>query len=666
MLVRLGCLALVFASFTPAAVTGVHIAERTLVNEGKEYGSVGPYERIRGRIDFAIDPLTAANRIIHDAALAPRNAAGKVEFSADFYILQPRDATKGNGTLLFEVSNRGGKGMIMHFNLAMASRTPGTAPGDLGDGYLMEQGYTLAWVGWQVDTPEGGDTLHLYAPVAKNTDGSAIMGKVRSDFVLDQASRFTSLADMGHQPYRVADPLDATAVLTVRDRIDDRRRIIPRSEWSFAREENGRAVPDAGAIYLAASLVPGKIYEVIYTAQDPPVIGFGPTAVRDFISFLKFGGQDNPAHNIQRSLGYGISQSARFLRDFLYEGFNADERDRQVFDGVWAHVGGAGRGNFNYRFAQASRDSRPFLNFFYPVDIFPFTDLPEDDAGKSEGLLDRARAAHKVPKIFYSNGSYEYWGRAAALIHSSPDGHADFQPAPNTRIFFIAGAQHTPGHVPPTRLFTADLSNPEDYRFALRALLADMQAWLKEGTAPPASRYPSLAKGELTPVAELHFPHIPGIHPPQTFHRAYHVDYGSDYRIKGVLTEPPSVGAAFPLLVPQVDADGIDMGGIRLPEVAVPLGTYTGWNFRTAAMGAPNEMASFIGSFFPFAKTKAQRVAAHDPRLSVEERYATEQDYQQRLQKAAADLVSERLMLERDIPRVVERAHQEWTMSPAP
>ena len=264
-----------------------------------------------------------------------------------------------------------------------------------------------------------------------------------------------------------------------------------------------------------------------------------------------------------------------------------------------------------------------------------------------------------VPKIFYTNGSYEYWGRAAALIHTAPDGEHDAPVAPDTRIYSIAGAQHGPGRLPPTRSSTENLSNPEDYRFALRALLEDFQAWIKDGTPPPASRFPLRETNELVRVDELHFPALSGAHPPATAHRAYRVDYGPAFA-QGILTEPPVVGPAFPLLVPQVNADGNEISGIHLPETQVPLGTYTGWNFRAAQMGAPAEMASFIGSFFPFARTKQERIKAHDPRASIEERYPSLEKFVQRIEAAARSLVSQRLLLERDIPAVLERARAEW------
>ncbi len=663
MLLRALCLACLSLTIATAAVTALRVTERTEVEQGKPFGPAGAYQRITGTAHFSVDPRAPANQLVRDLQLAPRNAAGQVEFSADFYILQPRDPAKANGSLLFEVSNRGGKGLLLHFDLAAASRNPGTTAGDLGDGYLLEQGYTLAWVGWQFDTPAGADILHLYAPIARNADGSPIRGKVRADFVLDTPANSASLADMGHRPYAAVDTSEPGAILTVRDRIEDARTAVPRNAWRFAKEENGSVTADSGSVYMAAGFTPGKIYEVIYTAQDPPIVGLGPAAVRDFIAFLKHGGPATPLGDqryLKRAIGYGISQSARFLRDFVYEGFNADEQGRIVFDGVWAHVGGAGRGNFNYRFAQPSRDSRPFLNFFYPVDIFPFTDLAETDGASSAGLLDRARRASVVPKIFYTNGSYEYWGRAAALIHVTPDGSHDAPLAPDTRIYYIAGAQHTPGRLPPARTTTANLSNPEDYRFALRALLKDFQAWLKDGTPPPASRYPLRETHELVPVAGLHFPAIPGAHLPTAAHRAYRVDYGPAFAAQGILTEPPAVGASFPLLVPRVNADGNEISGIHLPEMQVPLGTYTGWNFRTAAMRAPTEMSSFIGSFFPFARTKQERLAQHDPRASIEERYATEDIFLQRITAAARSLVAQRLLLKRDIPAVVARAKQQW------
>ncbi|MGH7248689.1 MAG: alpha/beta hydrolase domain-containing protein, partial [Pseudomonadota bacterium] len=375
-------------------------------------GAAGPYERFTAKAHFALDPTLPANRGIADVEYAPRDENGLVEFSADIYVLEPRDPAKGNGTALVEISNRGGKGMLGMFDLAPASRDPRTAP-EFGDRFLLAQGYTLAWVGWEFDVPHRPELLRLYPPIATSARGP-ITGLVRADFVLDRRATSHSLADRDQIAYPVMDPGDPSIKLTVRDRPNSERRAIPRSEWRFARDDGGRVVPDPASVYMAAGFEPARIYEIVYTAKDPPVAGLGMAAVRDFVSFLKYGGRAAPLGDrhrlLKRAIGFGTSQSGRFLRTFVYDGFNADEKGRKVFDGVWAHVAGAGRGSFNVRFAQPSRDSHLFMNFFYPVDIFPFTGLDETDpeTGLTDGILRRVRQENVVPKIFYTNGSYEY------------------------------------------------------------------------------------------------------------------------------------------------------------------------------------------------------------------------------------------------------------------
>lgn len=626
-----------------AALTRLEVREVSAVlNDGR-------YERVTATAHFAVDPKNSANRIIADVDRAPRNKAGLVEFSADVYLLRPKNPDQSNGTLLLEVPNRGGKGMLGMFNFATGSRDPRSAE-EFGDLYLLEQGYTLLWVGWQFDVPETAGTLRLRAPMA----GPDVTGLVRSDFVLDRAARSVSLGDMGHLAYPTVDLHDAKAVMTVRDRVEGTRTQVPRAQWQFAREEDGRPVADPTAVYLQGGFQPGRIYEVVYTAKDPPLAGLGLAAVRDAVVYFR-----HSSPGIQRTLGFGTSQSGRFLRHFLYQGFNADEQGRQVFDGVWAHVAGAGRGGFNTRFAQASRDARPFLNFFHPVDLYPFTD-------ENDGLLARAEATHVVPRIFYTNGSYEYWGRVAALIHTTADGQQDAPLAPNTRIYFNAGAQHGSGSLPPRRNGTRNLADPEDYRYQMRALLADMQAWLKDGTAPPLSRYPRLSAGQLAKPENLKFPKLPGVTPPAYPHKAYRADYGPDFANSGLISiEPPKIGAPYPVLVPQVDTDGNEIAGIRLPELQVPLGTYTGWNFRVEAQGAPDEMASFIGSYFPFARTRVERERAHDPRPSIEERYPDRAAYLTRYQAAINRLLNERLLLDRDVPKLLDRASRLWEFAQA-
>src|SRR5581483_3838981 len=365
----------------------------------KAFGSVGGYECITGKVHFAIDPTLGPNRIIADVDLAPKDS-GLVQFSADYYILRPREPAKGNGTALVEISNRGGKSLAYEFDFARGHFDPQSSDA-LGDDFLLEHGFTLVWIGWEFDVPARPGLLRAYLPVATD-DGKSITGMVRSEWTGDTLEQTIPLGDKGQTGYPVLDPASSNNKLFVRDTVLGQRTLIPHSKWKFI---------DATHVSLEGGFVPGRIYEVVYEVKDPPVAGLRVAAVRDCVSYMKYREHDG----VQRAIGFGVSQSGRFLREFLYDGFNQDETNRKVFDGVWAHVAGAGRGSFNHRFAQPSRDGHEFMNWFYPTDIFPFTDLPETDpeSGVTAGLLDRARAAHVVPKIFYTNGSYEYWGRAA-------------------------------------------------------------------------------------------------------------------------------------------------------------------------------------------------------------------------------------------------------------
>ena len=647
-----------------AAVTDVHVVDRSDVLGGISFGAAGPYERIAAKASFEVDPKLPANRIITDIGFAPRDENGRVKFSADVYVLKPRDPQKGNGTILLEIPNRGGKGMLSMFDLAQGSRDP-KSEAEFGDRFLLEQGFTLVWVGWQFDVPEAPGALRLYTPIAHDGE-RAITGLVRADFVLDHKERSHSLADRNHKAYPVLDPDDPNIRMTVRDRIDSPRSPVPRDRWQFAHDDDGRPVPDMTSVYMASGFQPARIYEVVYTAKDPPLVGLGPAAVRDFISYLKYGGSAlllSDQHTyLKRAIGFGTSQSGRFLRTFLYYGYNGDEKDRQVFDGVWAHVAGGGRGSFNHRFAQPSRDAHPFLNFFYPTDIFPFTDLDETDpeTGLTGGILHRASALHVVPKIFYTNGSYEYWGRDAALIHVAPDGQEDAPLAPGTRIYFLAGTQHGPG-AKPVRHDTQNLANPSDYRWAMRALLVAMNAWVTAGTEPPESHYPQLARHQLVPPDQVKFPRIPGVAFPTSMLHAYRVDYGPRFLSAGIVSiEPPKAGKPFPGLVPQVDADGNDVSGVRLPEFDVPLATYTGWNLRDPAIGAADVLYSMVGSMLPFARSKAERERRLDPRLSIPERYASREDYLEKVGASAQKLAAQKLLVPADIERIRSSAAARW------
>jgi hypothetical protein len=426
----------------------------------------------------------------------------------------------------------------------------------------MRQGYTVAWLGWEYDVAEQNQNLRLYAPIAhlpsmtgnSGTPASRdIHGLVRSDFTVatprdEMPVGHFQLGPTGGVSYAVDAPENAQNVLTVRDTREGARQTIPREQWSFK---------DPRTIHLNAGFVPGKIYELVYTAKDPVVVGLGLAAVRDFLSYVKHDPQAVAPG--QRVYAVGISQSGRFLRHFLYQDFNADEQGRQVIDGVIAHVAGSGRGSFNHRFAQPSRDAQPMSSIFYPTDVFPFTDLSETDpeTGAKAGLLDATTRSHTTPKIFFTNTSYEYWGRAASLIHTSPDGGKDADLGKNVRVYLLSGLQHFSAVFPPQRTtqgnpdYTAQQrQNPNPIQWFWRALITDMDEWVKKGTPPPSSTYPKVGDGTLVSLAKWNFPKIPGVNMPKEYTLAYRLDFGPQWAQGIVSYEPPKVGKSFTVLVP--------------------------------------------------------------------------------------------------------------------
>jgi hypothetical protein len=656
------------ASAVEAHVTRVEIISRADVQDGRAFGLAGAYERIIGRVYFSVDPANTRNRQIVDLDKAPRNAQGEVEFSADLYLFKPKDMNKGNNAVLFEVSNRGGRGILRLLNGGGGS----DPNAEFGDGFLLREGYTIAWLGWEYDVAEEGEKVRLNAPVAHDPGGKAIRGLVRSDFtpslkIDDMPLGHIMLGPIGGKSYPADDPRSAKNVLTVRDTPTGVRQIIPRSQWSFAHSVEGKLVNDPHFIHLDGGFQPGRIYEVVYEAKDPVVAGTGLAAVRDFLSYLKNDPQATAP--VRRVYAVGISQSGRFLRHFLYQDFNADEQGRQVMDGVIAHVAGAGRGSFNHRFAQPSRDAQPLSSIFFPTDVFPFTDLPETDpeTGETAGLLDAASKSHTVPKMFFTNTSYEYWGRAASLIHTSTAGLKDAPVDENARIYFLTGLQHFSAAFPPSKAMTGSPEltaqqrhNPNPVQWFWRALITDMDQWVKDGTPPPPNTYPKIADSTLVPLSKWALPKIPGVNTPHEMNLGYRLDFGPQWKAGIVSNEPPKAGKAFGALVPQTDADGNDLGGVRLPELQVPLATYTGWNLRDPSIGAPDLRVSFLGSFLPLARTAAEREKNGDPRPSVAERYASREEYMGKFGEAAMKLVKDRFLLREDLAAVLERGEREW------
>jgi Alpha/beta hydrolase domain len=618
-----------FAALTlHAEVTRIYGIERSDVLDGRPFGAAGPYERIIAKAHFAVDPAKSVNLWIKDLAKAPANEKGLVEFTADLYVLKPRDPAKGNGTLLFEVPNRGGKGMLSRFNFARSALDPRT-PEDFGDMMLLEQGFTLVWLGWQWDVPQKEHLLRLDAPIL-----NGVTGLVRSEFIPDARTNIMQLGDRGHIAYTA---LPGEMTFTVRDTVLGRRRALPSSQWKLNANRT--------AIEMESGFSPGLIYELVYTSQNPRVVGAGLLAVRDIISFFKYTKNgvsllgDQPRF-IKRALGFGISQSGRFLRTFLYYGMNEDEQKRKVFDGIWADVAGAGRGSFNHTFAQASRDGYAHFNTLYATDIFPFTDVPQIDwlTREDDGLLKSTRPEF-VPKIFYTNGSWEYWNRVAALVHVSTDGKMDAPLPPTTRLYAVAGSQHGPGQLPRTVTSAQFPTNPNETRPLQRALLIALHEWVRDGKEPPASRYPMIGEEQLVPRDRIIWPKTMKAPLPEHPKAAYRMD-GEP--------ENPKPGKPFPVLLPQVDADGIELGGIRLPVVAAPLGVFTGWNYRSPATGSPKEMAPTLGAFFAFSKDQ------------IATRYGAQDAYLKRIGDETDKLVKQRFLLERDRAKVLDHATQLW------
>lgn len=645
------CLALALTVPLGAESTRIEILSRQLVLDGRSFGLAGSYELVQATVHFAIDPENPANQTIVDLALAPKDADGRVSFSADLRVLRPADPARGNGTLLLVIANRGSRGLP----LSRVSREAGPVAADdaasFGDGFLLEQGFTVAWVGWQFDVLPPG--VRLVAPVARD-NGRPVTGQVIHRFRPGTLQASAALPT----PYAAVDPEGPGHVLRESDPFAGGAIEIPRDRWRFARVESGTIVPDLSSVYLEGGFQPGRQYELIFTSVDPPLSGLGFASVRDLVSHAKSG--HDPLFRTERAIGMGGSQSGRFLREFVKLGFNADEEGRQVFDGLIPFIAGAGGGYFNYRFAQPGQvPSTAPLDAPYPADRFPFADLPQLDpfTDREAGLLDRARAAGAVPKTFYLNASSEYDDRGGALVHVWADGSRDATLPETTRVYTALGAPHGGSGDPQAAPDRTAYSNPNGWDWLGRALVVAMHKWVTDGTEPPASRYPKLADSTLVPYDELDFPAIPGIVRPARAYMVQAYDFGPDDE-DGIVRFPPRVLGEYPLFVPAVDRDGNERGGVRMPEVEVPLATYSGWNTVRTSSGVA--LAPLSGSYIPFPADRAAREATGDPRLSVAERYASRAEYLGRYAEATMKLVREGLILPEDFAAVMEIAERRW------
>jgi hypothetical protein len=659
-------LVLVPTSGIESKVVRVVVDRREDLLGGRGWGEVGAYEKLIGRIFFAFDPGNPANGQIVDLEWAPRDGDGMVEAWADFMVLQPKDPAERRGVAWLEVSNRGGKASLRYFNRASSRDWDPTDETDLGDGLLLREGLTIIWVGWQWDVPDREGVLRLHVPVARLPGGS-IEGLVRADWTVDQDVDVLNLGHRGHRAYPPVSEDHRDHVLTVRDGRMAERQIIPREDWRFVGLDEAQLTGQPAGIQADGDFKAGQIYELVYRSNDPRVGGLGLAVVRDVISYAKY--ELESLFPVTRGVAFGVSQTGRFLRHFLYQGFNTDEGGRKAFDGMLIHTAGAGRGSFNHRFGQPSRDAHRYSAFFYPTDLFPFTSRTQADplTGLEDGLFLR-QEDENLPLVFYTNTGYEYWGRAASLIHTSLDGTQDVEPMANERIYHLAGGQHFVGAFPPSPealmdedAMAAYRGNPLDFLFTLRALAVRLVQWTEGRGEPPTSVFPCLADGTLVPPAGLAFPNMPGLDIPEVIHEAYRADYGPRFATEGVVDRsPPELGAPFPSLVSQVDGLGNEMAGVRGVELRAPLATYAPWNLRLGLPGPQGELTDFLGTYLPLSRTEEERAARGDPRPSIEVLYGSREVYLERVRSATRSLVRGGFLLPEDAARAVEGAEAQW------
>jgi hypothetical protein len=640
---------------------------------GMEFGGAGTYELVEGVAHYEVNPQHPANEGIVDLELAPTNARGRVEFESDFVMLHPTRPERGNGAILYDVVNRGTK-TVLTFNSVPRSADP-LMPVAPGNGFLLRQGYTVVFGGWQADVPPTPGLIGMRVPEALDPHGKPLEGRMLCWFQVQEAEStpFQLLSHKDHLPHPPADPEEAEATLFVKDHPNDVGQVIPRSQWRFARQGTPQEEPEPQHVFLESGFQPGRIYELVYTTRGSRIIGLGFAAMRDLVSFLKYGtaAEGNPcAGALNRAHAFGQSQSGRFLRTYLHTGINTDEAGRKALDGLIPHVAGGMKGEFNLRFGQPSKD----ICYVLPG-LFPCADTAQRDpaTGTQGSLLDRIREVGNLPKVIFTNTSAEYWRGDAALIHSDLQHQADLpEDSEFVRRHHFSGTQHGVGMFPLETVRESDGIRGQqrfscmDYSPLLRALLVQLDRWVAAGEAPPESRHPRIADATARESREVfpRFASLPGVHPPERLARAQRLDYGPEVAQGRTTTLPAVQGEEFPAWVSEVDDDLNEVAGIRLPELAVPLATYTGWNLRHPERGNPHLFlgvtGGLAGATLPFPATRHAREASGDPRRSIEERYASKEDYLSRVREAGRHLASEGFLLEEDVERIVDQLSLRW------
>lgn len=624
--------------------------------DGVAWGDVGPYEIVKGVLRFSVDPTHPANDMITDLQFAPISD-GVVEFEADFGLLRPRIPATKQERLLFNVVNRGMMRAVP-FSRVSAEDGPLTRPDQIhpGDGFLLRHGWTVMWCGWQWDVLRGPGVAGIDAPIAQNGNG-AISGPVRVGFRPQSDSPDHPLCELlvprnlmpRFTRYPAADLEDIDAVLTIRHQPQGPAQEIDRSQWRFARDIDGSVTPSAEHVWLEGGFRAGCFYEIVYRTSMSPVVGTGLLAVRDAVSFVRHGRVAGRGPMTGISIGFGISQSGRFLRQFVYEGLNCDENGRRVFDGVFAHIAGGRRGEFNQRFGQPSTTNVEGFGHLPPF-------AADDPRG---GLLDTQRRLGSVPKIFFTNSAWEYWRGDASLLHIDRQGFADLPESAEVRCYLISGTDHVGGTPLPSAVPIANQRNGIGANEVLRALLVCLDDWV-QGVEPPTSEVPRIADGTAAlradvlaairrATAALGRPAVGEL--PQM--RA--LDLGPD-AAHGIGRYPITTGEYFTAYVAAINGDGNEVCGIRLPAIAVPLATHTGWNVSAQSAGRPGQFIDFLGSKLPFPLTREQGFQDWDCRPSIEERYNDETDYVARVQSVIQSLIQKRLVLNEDADVLVEDA----------
>jgi hypothetical protein len=627
------------APATGLGVTRLVIAKRQIAYGGTSFGSAGPYEILTGTAYGELDPRAPGNAGIVNVNRAPLNAKGHVEYSVDIMILKPVDEKKGNGRLLFDFVNRGRNTALARLNESGDT----FAANDSGNGFLMNRGYTVAWSGWQADAPSNPPLLKATVPIVME-NGKPVKGMSREEFtdvpagpVFTQALTYPAL-------------LDTTGTtLTVREREADPRKPLPASSWHFIDERHIE-------ISAAPGFDRGALYELIYPATNETVADVGLAAARDFVSFLRYadqdsGGQPNPVREsgtaFKAALAFGVSQTGRAINDFIYQGFNADISGRLVFDGALPLLSSTRRTYTNFEFAQPGRFARQHEDHLYGGDQFPFSYATSKDSvtGKTDGFLVQCEKSHTCPRILHLDSDTEFWQNRDSLIVTDTSGRPLSLPE-NVRVYMMSGLAHNPAPNWNTRGNCQQLQNAMNYGPYARALLVALDRWVTEGIAPPPTTFPNLKSHTLLTLSKVQasYPAIPGAPFSPLFNQLQVIDEKS--------MPPEAFGPAYPLFFPSVDADGNPQGGIVLPEIAVPIATFSGRNVRAEGFSA-GELCGLSGSYIPFVATRQERLASGDPRLSLEERYKSAQDYADKRKHAVDTLVQQGFVLTEDADALV-------------